>query len=85
MILAGLRAPASHDELSPIIYFLTSTIARKDGARRRGRLLEVTFDGKKMLSVSSKHRFAIVDVKEKQKFEKPMDTADIDVSVDRRA
>ena len=32
---------------------------------------EVTFDGKKML-VESKHQFAIVEIKEKQKFEQPM-------------
>ena len=73
----------THDEQSPIIYFDFDDREEKtvlddaDG-------FEVTFDGKKML-VSSKHRFAIVDVKEKQKFEKPMDTADIDVPVDPRA
>jgi len=73
----------THDEQSPIVYFDFDDREEKtvlddaDG-------FEVTFDGKKML-VSSKQRFAIVDVKEKQKFEKPMNTAEIDVPVDPRA
>jgi tricorn protease len=44
----------------------------------------VTADGKKML-VTSKKRYAVVEVKEKQKFEKPIDLADIEVPVDPRA
>ena len=45
---------------------------------------EVTFNGKKML-IESKHQFAIVEIKEKQKFEKPMNIGDIEVPVDPRA
>ena len=45
---------------------------------------EVTFDGKKML-VSSKRKFAILDIKPAQKFEKPLATADMEAPVDPRA
>ena len=45
---------------------------------------ETTFDGKKML-VTSKKKFAIVEVKEKQTFEKPIALDDIEVPVDPRA
>src|SRR5207244_2474370 len=45
---------------------------------------EVTFDGKKML-VENKKKFAIVDVKEKQTFDKTMALADIEVPVDPKA
>ena len=72
-----------HDEKSPIVYF--------DFEEREEKMVledadgfEVTFDGRKML-VSSKKQFAIVDVKEKQKFEKPMSLDDIEVPVDPRA
>ena len=44
----------------------------------------MSFDGKKML-VANKKKFAIVEVKEKQKFEKPMSLADIEVPVEPRA
>src|SRR4029078_5382719 len=43
-----------------------------------------TFDGKKMLVANDK-KFAVVEVKEKQKFEKPMSLADIEVPFDPRA
>jgi len=45
---------------------------------------EVTFDGRKLLA-GSKKQFAIVEVKEKQKFEKPIVLDDIEVPVDPRA
>ena len=79
------RAPraGSKDDKNPVIYF-------DFDAREEKTILddadgfETTFDGKKML-VESKHKYAIVDVKEKQKFEKPMETGDIEVPVDPRA
>src|SRR5581483_7234194 len=46
--------------------------------------VEATFDGKKMLA-TSKHKFAVIDLKEKQKFEKPMELGGIEVPVDPRA
>ncbi len=73
----------SNDEKSPIEYFdldereEKTVLDEADG-------FEVTFDGKKML-VESKHQFAIVEIKEKQKFEKPMNIGDIEVPVDPRA
>src|SRR5262249_20384006 len=45
---------------------------------------EPTFDGKKLL-VRQNTKYAVIDVKEKQKFEKPMNLADIEVPVDPRA
>jgi hypothetical protein len=42
------------------------------------------FDGKKML-VASKQKFAILDIKPAQKFDKPMATADMEVPVGRSA
>ena len=72
-----------HDEKSPIVYFDFDEREEKtilddaDG-------LEVTFDGKKML-VASKKKYAMVEVKEKQKFEHPMNLDDIEVPVDPRA
>ena len=45
---------------------------------------EATFDGKKLL-VGSKRKFAVVEVKPAQKFEKPMRTAEMQARVDPRA
>ncbi len=45
---------------------------------------ETTADGKKML-VGLKNKFAILDIKAAQKFEKPMVTADMEAPVDPRA
>ena len=44
---------------------------------------ETTADGKKMLVVNKK-KFAILDIKAAQKFEKPMVTADMEAPVDPR-
>ena len=73
----------THDEKSPIVYFDFDEREEKtilDDADA----FEATVDGKKML-VRSKKRYAVVDVKEKQKFEKPIDLIDVDVPVDPRA
>ncbi len=73
----------THGEKSPIVYFDFDEREEKT-VLDDADAFEVTFDGKKML-VRSKDKYAIVDVKEKQKFEKPLDLADIDVPVDPRA
>jgi tricorn protease len=73
----------THDEKSPIVYFDFEEREEKtvlDDADS----FEVTFDGKKML-VTSHRKYAVVDVKEKQKFDKPIDLAEIEVPVDPRA
>ena len=69
------RSPraGAHDEKSPIAFFDLEAREEKtvlDDAEG----FEVTFDGKKML-VAQKKQFAILDVKEKQSFEKPMISA----------
>jgi tricorn protease len=73
----------SNDDKSPIVYF--------DFAEREEKTVlddangfEVTFDGKKML-VNQKNKFAIVELKPNQKFEKPMATGDMEAPVDPRA
>ena len=45
---------------------------------------EVTFDGKRML-VAQDDKFAILEIKSPQKFEKPIVTADMEATVDPRA
>ena len=79
------RSPraGTHDEKSPVVYYDLEEREEKtilddaDG-------FEATFDGKKIFVVSKK-KFAIVEVKEKQKFEKPIALDDIEVPVDPRA
>src|SRR5712692_354436 len=79
------RSPraGTHDEKSPIV-FLDLEEREEKTILEDADAFEVTFDGKKML-VNSKKKFAIVEVKEKQKFEKPIDLADLEVPVDPRA
>jgi tricorn protease len=73
----------THEEKSPIVFYDLDQREEKtilddaDG-------FEATFDGKKML-VASKKRFAILDIKEKQTFEKPMNLADMEAPVEPRA
>lgn len=78
-----LPRSGSSDEKNPIVYF--------DLAEREEKTVlddangfEVTFDGKKMLVVS-KDKFAMIEVKAAQKFEKPMATADMEAPVSPRA
>jgi tricorn protease len=73
----------SNDDKSPIVYFDLDEREEKT-VLDEADWFEVTFDGKKML-VANKHKFAIVEIKEKQKFEKPMETGDVEVPVDPRA
>ena len=74
---------AGPGEKSPIVYF--------DFAEREEKTVldsadgfEATFDGKKLL-VASAGKFAMVEIKPAQKFEKPMATADMEAPVDPRA
>jgi tricorn protease len=70
----------AHDEKSPVMFYDLEEREEKtilddaDG-------MEVTFDGKKLLA-SHKEKHAVVEVKEKQNFDKPMSLADIEVPVD---
>jgi tricorn protease len=73
----------SNDEKSPVVFFDLEEREEKtvlDDASG----MEVTFDGKKLLAWS-KRKFAVVEVKEKQTYDKPMNLADIEVPVDPRA
>ncbi|HEV8209719.1 MAG TPA: PDZ domain-containing protein [Vicinamibacterales bacterium] len=79
------RSPraGTHEEKTPVIYFDLDAREEKtilDDADA----IETTFDGKKML-VTSKKKYAIVEIKEKQTFEKPIALADIEVPVEPRA
>jgi tricorn protease len=72
-----------NDDKSPILFFdlqereEQTVLDDADG-------FEATFDGKKLL-VAQKKKYAIVDIKPAQKFEKPLATGDIEVPVDPRA
>lgn len=92
---AGLRAikgkvvyrrrprTGSGDEKSPIVYFDLEAREEKtvlDDADD----FEVTFDGKKLF-VTQDRKYAMVEIKPEQKFEKPMATADLEATVDPRA
>jgi len=79
------RAPrtGSGEEKSAIVYFDLGEREEKT-VLDDADAFEVTVDGKKML-VTSKKKFAIIEVKEKQKFDKPMVTAEMESPVDPRA
>ena len=83
LLYRRLPRTGSGDEKSPIVYFDFQEREEKtvldecDG-------FEVTFDGKKLF-VAQKKKFAMVEIKPAQKFEKPMATGDIEVPVDPRA
>ena len=73
----------SRDEKSPVVFFDLEEREEKtvlDDADR----FEVTVDGKKML-VRNNGKYAVVEIKAAQKFEKPMPTAEAEISVDPRA
>jgi tricorn protease len=71
------------DEKSAVVYFDFEEREEKTVLDDVGGV-EVTADGKKLLITSDKG-FAIIDLKEKQKFEKAMNVSDIEVPVDPRA
>ena len=73
----------SGGDKSPIVFFDLAEREEKtilDDADR----FEATADGKKML-VAQERKYAIVEIKAAQKFEKPMVTADMEAPVDPRA
>jgi tricorn protease len=79
------RAPrtGSGEDKSPIVYFDLDAREEKtilDDASG----FEATFDGKKLF-VKQGDKYAIVELKPAQKFEKPMATSDMEVPVDPRA
>jgi tricorn protease len=73
----------SGDDKSPIVYF---DFAERDEKTvlEDANDFEVTQDGKKLF-VTSKKQYAFVDIKPSQKFEKPMNIADMEATVDPRA
>ena len=73
----------SGEEKSPIVYYDLEEREEKTVLEESDDF-EPTVDGKKLL-VASKRRFAIVDLKAGVKFEKPMNTADMEMLVDPRA
>ena len=79
------RAPrtGSADDKSPIAYFDLEEREEKTVLEDAGGF-EVTFDGKKLFA-RSKGKFAFVEIKPNQKFEKPLATADMEAPVDPRA
>ena len=79
------RAPrtGSGDDKSPIVYFDLEEREEKTVLEDAGGF-DVTFDGKKLF-VRSKGKFAFVEIKPTQKFEKPLATADMEAPVDPRA
>ena len=73
----------SSDDKSPIVFFDLEEREEKR-PRRRGRLradVRRQEDARRL----HKKQFAILEIKEKQKFEKPIATADIEAPVDPRA
>jgi tricorn protease len=79
------RSPraGTHEEKSPIVFFDLEAREEKTVVDDADAF-EVTFDGKKMLAAQKK-KFAILDVKEKQSFDKPLNLDDIQVPVEPRA
>ncbi len=73
----------SADEKNPILFF-DLTEREEKTVLEDANGFEVTADGKKMLVVS-KDKYAILEIKPAQKFEKPMMTADMEAPVDPRA
>ena len=81
--IRGVLAPARPPRKSPVLFYDFDEREEKtilddaDG-------FEPTADGKKIFAVQ-KRKFAVVEVKADQKFEKPMRTAEMEAPVDPRA
>jgi tricorn protease len=73
----------SGDDKSPIVYFDLEEREEKTVLEDADGF-QVTRDGKKLF-VAHKRKYAMVEIKPAQKFEKPMATADLEVTVDPRA
>jgi tricorn protease len=83
LVYRRLPRAGSADTKSPIAYFDFTEREEKPVLDDAGGF-EVTADGKKML-VAFQNRYAILDIKSPQKFEKPIATADMEAVVDPRA
>jgi tricorn protease len=83
LLYRRLPRSGSSDDKNPIVYFDLAEREEKTVLEDAGAF-EVTFDGKKMF-VTSKDKFAILDIKAAQKFEKPMATGDMETPVNPRA
>jgi tricorn protease len=83
LLYRRLPRTGSSDEKSPIVFFdfqerdEKTVLDEADG-------FEATADGKKLF-VTQKKKYAMVEIKAAQKFEKPLATGDIEVPVDPRA
>lgn len=73
----------SGDDKSPIVYFDFDAREEKT-VLPESDAMEVTADGKKIF-VTQKKQYAFVEIKPDQKFEKPMNIADMETTVDPRA
>jgi tricorn protease len=83
LLYRRLPRSGSSDTKSPIVYFDFKEREEKpvlDDANG----FEVTADGKKML-VAAQNKYAILEIKSPQKFEKPIATADMEAPVDPRS
>jgi tricorn protease len=83
LLYRRLPRTGSSDEKSPIVYF-DFTEREEKAVLDEADGFEVTFDARKLF-VAQKKKYALVEIKPAQKFEKPMATADIEVPVEPRA
>jgi tricorn protease len=83
LLFRRLPRTGSSDTKSPIVYFDLTEREEKTVLDDAGGF-EVTADGKKML-VSAQSKWAILEIKSPQKFEKPIATGDMESPVDPRA
>jgi tricorn protease len=83
LLFRRLPRSGSADTKSPIVYFDLTEREEKPVLEDAGGF-EVTADGKKMLVVLQ-NRYAILDIKTPQKFEKPIATGDMEAPVNPRA
>ena len=83
LLFRRLPRTGSSDTKSPIVYFDLTEREEKPVLDDAGGF-EVTADGKKML-VAAQNRWAILEIKTPQKFEKPIATAEMEAAVDPRA
>jgi tricorn protease len=83
LLYRRLPRAGSGEEKSPIVYFDFEEREEKT-VLETAQGFEPTFDGKKLL-VMHERKFAVVDIKPNQKFEKPMRTGEMEVPVDPRA
>jgi tricorn protease len=83
LLFRRLPRSGSADTKRPIVYFDLTEREEKPVLEDAGGF-EVTVDGKKMLVVLQ-NRYAILDIKTPQKFEKPIATGDMEAPVDPRA